>query len=51
MVHATSSVNPSKLRVNMIKKLKEKRGNSPSSVVLEAAIIIVFMFLALVVLW
>ena len=35
----------------MIRKLKEKRGNSPSSVVLEAAIIIVFMVLAMIILW
>lgn len=32
----------------MIRKLKEKRGNSPSSVLLEATIIIAFMALALI---
>ena len=50
MIRNRLFVNPTQLAENMIRKLKEKRGNSPSSAVLEAAIIIAFMVLALIIL-
>ena len=51
MIRNKLSFNPAQLAENMIRKLKEKRGNSPSSAVLEAAIIVAFMVLALIILW